>query len=360
MAIQWKPIINRLTTPTSYSAQVIIDEVVYIDELASRINLNNPNYPTNIIKDIIESSYAEIANYLAEGRPVTLEGLISFKMSVVKRLDTVNDSISNDDLQVRINPSRPFEQGIRQKATTHRVDPVINVPNIVSTRDTNTGYSNYLNANSILDIQGSNLKFDTTDNTQGLFIKNTANDATTHATHYGKNTSSTILVIPTIPVSTTDWQVEYLLAVKARYTPTGTLRVGESPIPLRSLISITTATDYPQGILTGGPVQSTPFANITAFAYENGGASLTDWTVRIQCIIDGQALRLNIIDSQNFESPSIKVTTETTIELHRVTQSGTAVGVVTIDIADFSKLYKLTKLSYAGILVEVVHLGAVS
>jgi len=360
MAVQWKPVINRLTTPTSYSAKVIGGEIVDIEELANQINLNNPNYPTNIIKDIIEASYTEIANYLAEGRPVTLEGLVFFKLSIMKRLDTINDTINNDDLQVRINPSQPLELSVRQKATIHRVDPSAIAPNIISIQDTNTGYRNYLNANSILDIQGANLKFDITDNTQGLFIRNTANDATTHATHYGQNTASTILVIPTIPVNTADWQVEYNLAVKARYTPTGTLRVGESPIPLRSLINITTATDYPQGILTGGPIQSTPFANITAFAYEGSGASLSDWTVRIQCVVNGQALRLNIIDSENIESPPVTVTTDSTIELHRVNQSGTAVGVVTLEITDFNKLYKLTKLSYAGILVEVVNLGAVS
>jgi len=81
-----------------------------------------------------------------------LEGLISFKMSVAKRLDSSDDTISNDDLQVRINPSRPFEQGIRQKATTHRIDPSVIAPNIVSTQDTNTGYRNYMNANSILEL----------------------------------------------------------------------------------------------------------------------------------------------------------------------------------------------------------------
>ena len=292
--IQWRPEVNALTTPQSYTVRYMARNVLGYDELAAEMARDNPLWDTELIKAMLLSRDKMIMRQLINGNKVTLEGAFSYRLSFRSRLNEPDDPLPpvGDMLLVKVSASRTFVREVRKEARLERLPMSEKLPLITSSEDTRVKLTDVLNPDGVLRLTGGNLFLDEENPDCGCVIKGTRSGETKQTT-YASISNSEILLVPDIPAQTDPWNNEYLVSVTTQYTDHGTLRTGIYRRRLRTPLAMT-GFSHPKpqevGILSGSADSPSVLA---------AGATVSaDERLRIQVILDMQAdhLVFNLVD----------------------------------------------------------------
>lgn len=239
MPIQYKIIPNYLTNPPSYTARPVPRNTLDYDALAEQIHLHNPTIPADTAKAVLEAFREEVIRQLADGNTINLSGFVSFVTSLPVRLAQPTDDLPPDPVDVRAKPSVVLKQEVAQQAEYERLPYSEKTPDISAAYDTNTKLANWIRPDYGFRLDGSNIGFDGTDPTQGVFLT----DADGHIVQQQKislNQPSKIIITPDFGgVPAAPPNVEKTVAVRSRYTANGQLRTGEYAKHLRSTNVVT-------------------------------------------------------------------------------------------------------------------------
>ncbi len=241
MPIQYKIIQNYLTNPPSYTARPIAQKTLGYDDLAAQIHLHNPTIPTATAKAVLEACREEVIRQLADGNTINLSGFVSFVTTLPVRLDQPTDDLPPNPVDVKAKPSVVLKQEIAQQAEYLRLPYSEKAPEISAAYDTNTKLVNWIREDHGFRLDGSNIGFDGTDPTQGVFLTD-ADDNIVQQTNISLNNPSKIIITPDFgrnPVASPN--VEKTISVRSRYTENGQLRTGEYAKHLRSTNVVTAA-----------------------------------------------------------------------------------------------------------------------
>jgi nucleoid DNA-binding protein len=233
MPVTYKIDNNFLTNPPSYYPRVSPVETLDIEDLARQINLHNPNMPYNSILATLNLFVEEVLFQLKEGNWVKIENFCSFSTSII---DAVMENSSDPlpgtaKIDIKAKPAAPFKELVREQASISRDGIIAKAPQIGSAAHAMYGENYIAEPGYGLIIGGSDLAFDPTDTTQGVFIKPDGGSQT-RETNITNNKPKNVTVIPSVtPASAGDTAA--ILTVKARYTANGQLKSGTSQKPIR-------------------------------------------------------------------------------------------------------------------------------
>lgn len=349
--IQWRPEVNALTLPQSYSMRFMPRNVLGNDELAAEMVKKNPIWHEGMAKVCIDSLIQTIQEQLIAGNQVTLANAFTFSLSFTARLDTPDAPLPPMDelLQVRIYAAQPFVTAVRQEAQLEQLPAEEKLPLIVTAEDTRLKLNDVLYAKGVLRLAGSRLLFNQADPICGCFIEGTRSGKTTQA-QFATISNTEILLVPDIPAQNDPWNNEYILSVAARYTGRGTLRTGIYRRKLRAPLTVT-GFGHPHqsvGILTGSA--ATPYVVIT------GGTATADELLRIQALFDlreGQ-LVLSLVDMSENGNAGAALTVAANGAYVLPGFMNSAVSSLNIRVDRFNELAELVRTSYSGRLVDVL------
>lgn len=239
MPIQYKIIPNYLTNPPSYTARPVPQNTLDYDALAEQINLHNPTIPADTAKAVLEAFRDEVIRQLADGNTINLAGFVSFVTSLPVRLAQPTDDLPPDPVDVKAKPSVVLKEEVAQQAEYVRLPYSEKAPEISAAYDTNTNLANWIRPDHGFRLDGSNIGFDGTDPTQGVFLTD-ADGHIVQQTNISLNNPSKIIITPDFGGNpTVSPNVEKIIAVRSRYTENGQLRTGEYAKHLRSTNVVT-------------------------------------------------------------------------------------------------------------------------
>lgn len=258
MAIGYQVRLNALTSPPSYTCFVVPGLTQGYDEIAAAINLRNPTIPVETAKTVLLALPEEIKRELANGNTVNLTGFCSFVTTMPVRLASATDPLPTGAVDVQAKPSTPFKNKIKAAATFTRLPATVKAPTITAALDAPTKIDGFIREQYGFQITGSNLGFDPTDATQGVFLLSPAGNFI-QQTNLALNEPSKLIIVPTFdtvagPAGTAS--VENVLEVRSKYTESGQLRTGSYGKKLRALNVISDATSdklFVCGSATAGP-----------------------------------------------------------------------------------------------------------
>jgi len=350
--IQWRPVVNALTKPQSYRAQVMPRKTAGYDEMAADLSLAHPVYSADLIRSLAPLMMEWIQGRMINGDQVTLEDAFTFHLSITGRMDGPDDALPDDEdlLHVKAYASRPFVEEVRHAARLERLPMHEKLPLITSSEDTKIKLADVLNPAGVLRLTGSNLHFDEENPDCGCVIRGTRSGETKQST-YASVSNSEILLIPDIPVQDDPWNNEYRVSVTTQYTENGTPRTGIYRRGLRTPLAVSgMGHPNPQetGILTGD--------SAAAYAVITGGTVTADERIRIQAILDVRADRLGFalinMKQGGAAGPEMPVTENGEYILHGF--SGSAVSGLEITVHDYAALREMIRNDYSGRLVDIL------
>lgn len=349
-SIQWRPEVNVLTLPASYSMRFIPKEFLGNDEIAAEMVKKNPALNEGMAKAYIDSLIEVLKEQMIAGKQITLTNAFTFSLSFTARLDAPDAPLPPMDelLQVRIYAAQPFVTQIRQAANLEQLPVEEKLPLIVTAEDTRLKLNDVLYAKGVLRLAGSNLLFKQTDPSCGCFIEGTRSGKITQA-QFATISNTEIMLVPDIPAQEESWNNEYTLSVVARYTRRGTLRTGIYRRRLRSPIMVANFGDGMEyGILTGSA--ASPYVSVTH------DTMTADEMLRMQVLFDLRTDQLvfSLLDmnENGLAGPAVTVAANGVYVLSGFT--GSAVSSMTIRVDMFNELAELIRNDYSGRLVEVL------
>jgi hypothetical protein len=350
--VQWRPAVNALTKPQSYSIQIVPRSISGYDKMAADLAAVNPNYNASLIRSVAPLIMAWIQNELISGRQVNLEDAFSFRLTCSGKLSKPDDPLLADDnlLNVRIYPSRNFVQAVRHAAQLERLPMNEKLPQISSTEDTKLKLANVLNPDGVLRLIGSNLWFDENDPDSGCVISGTKSGQIKQST-FASISNSAVLLVPEVPTQENPWNNEYTLSVTTQYTAHGTPRTGiyrrrlRTPLVVPGLGSVTPPET---GILSSS--DATPLVSV------KGGVLTADERLRIQAVLDPltDRLLLNLLDMKEGGVAGIEVEASANGNITLPGFSGSAVSSLEISVNSYATLRKLIRDKYSGRLVDIL------
>jgi hypothetical protein len=350
--IQWRPEVNAMTTPQSYWIRFVSRNVVGKADMAARMAKALPNYTEEEFRTFIDLHNQLIAESLINGEQVTEENAFTYSLSFTGKLDSPDDPLPPLDecLQVRIHASQPFIEAVRRDARTERLPMEKKLPLITAAQDTVLGLKDVLNPAGLLQLAGSDMRFDRSRADEGCVIEGTAGGSVAQ-TRFGKIEDSEIIVMPDLPAQPQPWNNEYTVSVSTRYSEHGTLRTGTCERMLRSPLTLTKM-GHPNppevGILTGK--EASPHVSVT------GGSAAADETLRIQAAFDGRtdALLFSLLDMQENgkTGATVSVTANGNVTLPGF--SGSAVSSLTVRVNDYAALKEMIRSGYGGRLIDIL------
>jgi hypothetical protein len=353
--VQWRPEVNALTTPQSYTVRFMARDVLGYDELAAEMARDNPLWDKEMIKAVLIARDKTIMRQLINGNQVTLPDAFSYRLSFNARLNNPDDPLPpvEDMLKVKVSASRTFVKEVAQEVRLERLPAEEKLPLVTSAEDTLLKLNNVLNPQGVLRLAGSNLLFDEAAPGCGCVIEGTRSGRTVQ-TQLAAIANSEILVVPHIPPQNDPWNNEYSLSLSTRYTENGTLRTGIYRRKLRSPLAVT-GFGHPHiavGILTGSA--TAPYVTIT------GGTLTADETLRIQAVLDlaENRLRFSLLDMRENGAAGDVVTVAANGNCALPGFADSAVGSLNITVHNYAGLAELIRSSYAGRLVDVLEVKA--
>ena len=348
MAIQYKIVVNPLTTPQSYSIRFVPRNSASREDLAADIALRHPNFSKNDILSLLLSEDEVIALRLLNGEQVTKEGFCTWFPSFSGRLENPDDPIPplEECLQVNVRISPPYLERIRQDAQTERVAATDKLPVITSAEDQVLGLKNVLRADGLLRITGSDLFFDRKDGIGQCLIEGTHNGSAVQ-TRLGTITNSEITMMPDVPSQTQPWHNEYRLSVTTHYTEHGTPRTGIYKQMLRTMLGVSIGSN--SGILSSSG--TVPLVTVTGGTLAAEGAQ-----VRIQVIYNAMddELRFSLLDMEEGGQKGDEVRAAANGTYTLLGWPGCDVTSLEVTVASYSKLLALVRNSYGNRLVDIL------
>lgn len=351
--VQWRPEVNALTSPQSYSVRYVPKDTLGYDELAAEVVRMHPNYAEEDAKNIIMAAFERVQVNLINGNRIVLPDAFTFHLSFSARLAAPDDAPPpvEDMLKVRVHASKSFSKKIQQSVQLERLPMTEKVPLINTATGTVLGLNNVLNSDGALQLNGTNLLFDSKREDEGCVLEGTRSGMRKQS-RFVSISNREIILLPDIPPQDDPWNNEYLLSIAARYTENGTLRTGiyrrrlRTPIPVNNF-------DHPNldvGILTGNA--AAPYVSVT------GGSLSADETLRIQVILNLHegSLSFNLLDmnEDGKAGPPVSVTADGPYTLPGF--SGSALTSLNLTVNNFADLVQMIRSHYSGRLAEVLEL----
>jgi hypothetical protein len=202
-----------------------------------------PTIPADTAKAVLEAFREEVIRQLVDGNTINLSGFVSFVTTLPVRLEHPTDDLPPNPVDVRAKPSVVLKEEVTQQAKYVRLPYSEKAPEISTAYDTNTHLANWIRADYGFRLDGSNIGFDGTDPTQGVFLTD-ADGHIVRQTRISLNEPSKIIITPDFgndPAVSPN--VEKTIAVRSRYTEHGQLRTGEYAKHLRSTNVVTAQQD---------------------------------------------------------------------------------------------------------------------
>lgn len=354
--IQWRPEVNALTTPQSYTVRFMPRGVLGYDELAAEIARDNPLWDEDMIRSILVARDKTVMKQLINGNKVTLEDAFSYSLSFHARLDEPDDPLppAEDMLRVKVSASRAFVKEVRKEARLERLPMNEKLPLITSAEDTKFKLADVLNPNGVLHLTGSNLFFAEDDPDCGCTLAGTRSGSTEQSV-FASVSNTEILLVPDIPAQDDPWNNEYQVSITTQYTEHGTSRTGTYRRRLRTPLALN-GFGHPNpaevGILTGNAVA--PYVRAV------GAAMTADETLRIQAVLDlrEDRLLLNLLDmkEEGTAGPEVIVTANGDYSLPGF--SGSAVSALDITVDNYAALKDMIRNNYSGRLADVLEVSS--
>jgi hypothetical protein len=353
--VQWRPEVNALTTPQSYTVRYMARDILGYDELAAEMARDNPLWDKEMIKGVLIARDRTIMRQLINGNQVTLPDAFSYRLSFNARLNEPDDPLPpvEDMLRVKVSASRTLVKQVAQEVRLERLPEEEKLPLISSAEDTLLKLNNVLNPQGVLRLSGSNLLFDAAASDCGCVLEGTRSGRTVQ-TQLASVSNTEILLVPHIPAQNDPWNNEYSLALSTRYTENGTLRTGIYRRRLRSPLAVT-GFGHPHmavGILTGSA--TAPYVTIT------GGSLTADETLRIQAVLDlaDSRLRFSLLNMSENGAAGDAVTVAANGNYTLPGFANSAVSSLNITVQNYAGLAELIRNSYAGRLADVLEVKA--
>lgn len=347
--IQWRPEVNALTTPQSYTVRYMAREVLGYDELAAEMARDNPLWDKEMIKAILIARDKTVMQQLINGNQVTLENAFRYRLSFNARLNSLDDPLPpvEDMLLVKVSASRSFVKEVRQEAKLERLPAEERLPLITAAEDTVLGLNDVLNPAGAVRLTGSDLFFEQEEAGGECVLEGTRSGKIVQS-RFVKVSNTEISFMPDIPAQDDPWNNEYSVAVSTRYTEHGTLRTGIYRRKLRSPLAMTLGDG--SGILTDKA--NSPYVTVT------GGSLSADETLRIQVILDLHegSLSFNLLDMKEGGKAGAAVTVTADGDLTLSGFSDSALSSLSLTVNNFAQLVKMTREGYGGRLVDVLTL----
>ncbi len=278
--VQWRPEVNALTMPQSYSVRFVPRETVGYEGVAARMARNNPGLTTTQAEANLRAAVQALLEELAEGNRITLEDAITLTLSFTARLNSPDDPLPplEDCLQVRASASRPFIETLRKTVQTERLPMSEKLPQINTAEDTVLKLADVLSAGSALRLKGTDLLFGDELHGGECVLAGTRSDRRVQS-KFVSVTDSEVVILPSIPNQPDPWNNEYTVSISTHYTEHGTLRTGIYRRRLRTPLTVNgLSIETSVGILSGSG--AAPLAPL-----ENGEAS-SSAMLRIQAALD--------------------------------------------------------------------------
>jgi len=351
-SIQWRPEVNALTTPQSYSIRFVARRSAGLNDLASDIALRHPNFNKADILTILRSEDEAILARLLNGEQVTKEGSFSWFPSFTGRLDSPDDPLPPlaECLHISTRVSPPLLASFRQEAKTERLPMSKKVPLISTAEDTLLGLKDVLNPAGVLLLTGDNLSFDQETGGGECVIEGTQSGRTVQS-RLIRVEQSEILLMPDIPAQAHPWNNEYTVSISTRYSEHGTLRTGTYGRMLRSPLTLTKM-GHPNppevGILTGKAA--------AAYVSVTGGSVSANETLRIQVILDlrAAALLFSLLDMQEGGRAGAVVTVTANGSVTLPGFAGSAVTTLNLTVNNYAGLVQMIRNAYSSRLADVL------
>ena len=348
--IHWRPELNVLTVPQSYSMRYVPDSVLGYDELAEEMARENPVWDKAQIKSMLIARDKMIMRQLLNGRKVTLENSFSYYLSFSARLDSPDSALPPVEkmLQVKISPSRTFLKEIRAQAQLERLPAEEKTPVIQAAEDTISGLKDVLRSDSALRLNGNGLVFDQTKTDEGCVIEGTRSGRTAQS-RFVKISNAEVTLLPDLPTQEDEWNNEYTLSLAARYSKNGSLRTTLYRRTLRSPLLIDGVSfETGPGILTDDA--DTPYVRVQACG------TMASVLARIEATVDLNTdelfLRLLDMKEQGAAGDRVKVTTAEMYILPGA--SGSDLSSLTVVVDEPELLAEMVRTGYTGRVVDVL------
>lgn len=232
---------NFLTTPPSYKMRPVARTILEIDDISRLITLNVPNIPFETAKTVLQTFADLTAEELAAGNTVKLANFISITLSMLGRLDSPEDPIPTDTLKVNAKVAANYLAKVKQLTTYEFIGYTDKAPSIVSEYDTVTGIANYIRDGFAAMINGSQMGFDQSDTTQGVFLLSPAGNNIRQTSLVMSNPSNCAVVaeIDDAVQPAGAASVEQVLSIVTKYTENGEYRTGTYSTKIRTTNVIT-------------------------------------------------------------------------------------------------------------------------
>lgn len=346
--VQWRPVVNALTTPNSYRMLFLPRNVVNTEELADRMSAALPNYSAEEIRTILETRNRIIQQSLINGEQVTEENNFTYSLTFTGRLDSPNDPPPPADqcLQVRVHASPPFVDEVRHEARLEQLSREKKLPVIDTAEDTLLGLNNVLNPDGVLRITGENLYFDKEQGTGQCLLAGTESGSTVQH-RLNLVSGNAIMFMPDIPAQSFPWNNEYIVSVTTRYTEHGTPRTGIYENMLRTPLTVS---DFGEatGILTDSA--AAPYVSLT-----DGNVNASE-TLRIRVLQDLSEERLyfSLLDMKKEGAAGAEVPVTVNGAYTLPGFAGSAVDSLDIRVDNYAALWEMIRNSYSGRLADVL------
>lgn len=350
--IQWRPEVNALTTPQSYTVRFMPRSVLGYDELAAEIARDNPLWDEDMIKSVLFARDRTVMKQLVNGNKVTLEDAFSYSLSFHARLDEPDDSLPpvEDMLRVKVSASRAFVKEVRKDARLERLPMNEKLPLITSAEDTKLKLHDVLNPGGVLHLTGGNLLFEVEDPEYGCIIQGTRSGETKQST-YASVSNTEILLVPDIPAQDDPWNNEYQVSITTQYTEHGTSRTGTYRRRLRTPLALNDF-GHPNpaevGILTGNA--AAPYVRAV-------GATMTaNETLRIQAVLDLREDRLlvSLLDMKEEGAAGTEVIVTANGDYSLPGFGGSAISALEITVDNYAALKEMIRNNYSGRVADVL------
>jgi len=217
MPIEYEVVENKLQ-PGTYYPRVVAGDAVGLDHMLPNIVTKTALSATDV-RGAISALIEEVTTVLADGRPVRLDGLCRFSMSLSETL-TEPDAVVSPAVAVRVNArtDSALQGAVSAAARVSKTVRGLKKPVIVSYVDVASGARDRYAPASIGRISGDNLKLDASDAAQGVFFV-AANGSETRAQVYSHIGSTRIDLLTPAGLSGTQG-----LVIRTRYSAAGGLR----------------------------------------------------------------------------------------------------------------------------------------
>jgi len=249
MPVPYENTRNSVTSPPSWYAKLKPYDVIGMDEMAALVSISNPTYSADLVSQVTTLFFDTVWAQLLEGKFVTLEGIMSLKLTARGNLPLATSTPSTDGVDVAVSASTPVRNAIRNTIQFTALPVTEKVPNIEYQEDTGSEITDYIVDGGTLLLTGQDIAFTQTNSDEGMFAYNTLEEHGEKSTNVAWNKASRVIATPILAADAS--ANEYQIQIRTRYTESGSLRTGTYRNYIRSPLTVTIAGDYPLNCLNG-------------------------------------------------------------------------------------------------------------